>query len=79
MKVTWRELFGLSVAIMLFGSGIWANLGSGSLSQNPGAWMDMPSNRSERYVPDVQEVSQQWPKESTPARGGVRSGSFASL
>jgi hypothetical protein len=39
MKVTWRELFGLSVAIMLFGSGIWANLGSGSLSQYPGAWM----------------------------------------
>jgi hypothetical protein len=39
MKVTWRELFGLSVAIMLFVSGIWANLGSGSLSQKPGAWM----------------------------------------
>jgi hypothetical protein len=39
MKVTWRELFGLSVAIMLFGSGIWANLGSGSVPQNPAAWM----------------------------------------
>jgi hypothetical protein len=39
MKVTWRELFGLSVALMLFGGGIWANLGSGSLFQNTGAWM----------------------------------------
>jgi hypothetical protein len=39
MKVTWRELFGLSVALMLFGGGIWANLGSGTLFQNTGAWM----------------------------------------
>jgi hypothetical protein len=39
MKITWRQLFGLSVAMMLFGSGVWANVGGGSLSQNKGAWV----------------------------------------
>ena len=39
MKVTWRELFGLSVAVLLLGSGVWANVGKGSLSQNKGAWV----------------------------------------
>ena len=39
MKVTWRELFGLSVAIMLFGTGIWANVNGSSLSQNTGTRM----------------------------------------
>jgi len=38
MKVTWRQLFGLSVAVLLLGSGVWANVGEGSLSQNRGAW-----------------------------------------
>ena len=39
MKVTWRQLFGLSVAMVLLGSGVWANLGEGLLSQNKGAWV----------------------------------------
>jgi len=39
MKVTWRQLFGLRVAMVLLGSGVWANLGEGSLSQNKGAWV----------------------------------------
>jgi hypothetical protein len=39
MKVTWRELFGLSVAVLLLGSGVWANVGEGALSQNRGAWV----------------------------------------
>ena len=32
------QMLGLSVALLLFGSGVWANLDSGSLSQNIGAW-----------------------------------------
>src|ERR1700730_17214301 len=39
MKVTWKQLFGLSVAMLLLGSGVWANVGDGSLSQNKGAWV----------------------------------------
>jgi hypothetical protein len=39
MKVTWRQLFGLSVAMLLLGSGVWANVGDGSLSQHKGAWV----------------------------------------
>jgi hypothetical protein len=39
MKVTWRQLFGLSVAMLLLGSGLWANGVDGSLSQNKGAWL----------------------------------------
>jgi hypothetical protein len=35
-----KQILGLSVALLLFGSGIWANVGgSGSLSQNKGAWV----------------------------------------
>jgi hypothetical protein len=34
-----RQILGLSVALLLFGSGIWANVGGGSLSQNKGAWV----------------------------------------
>jgi hypothetical protein len=33
------QLLGLSLALLLFGSGIWANVGGGSLSQNKGAWV----------------------------------------
>jgi hypothetical protein len=33
------RILGLSLALLLFGSGIWANVGGGSLSQNNGAWM----------------------------------------
>jgi hypothetical protein len=33
------QILGLSLALLLFGSGIWANLGGGSLSQNKGAWV----------------------------------------
>jgi hypothetical protein len=32
------KMLGLSVALLLFGSGIWANVSSGSLSQETGAW-----------------------------------------
>jgi hypothetical protein len=32
------QVFGLTLALLLFGSGIWANVGGGSLSQNKGAW-----------------------------------------
>jgi hypothetical protein len=39
MKVTWMELIGVSVAILLLGSGVWANVEEGSLSQNRGAWV----------------------------------------
>jgi hypothetical protein len=33
-----KQILGLSVALLLFGGGIWANVGGGSLSQNKGAW-----------------------------------------
>ena len=39
MKLTWKQLFGLSVVMLLFGSGVWANVADGSLSQNKGAWV----------------------------------------
>ncbi len=39
MKFTWKQLFGLSVAMLLFGGGVWANVADGSLSQNKGAWV----------------------------------------
>jgi hypothetical protein len=38
MKITWRELIGLSVAVLWLGSGVWANVAESSLSQNRGAW-----------------------------------------
>lgn len=33
------QIFGLTLALLLLGSGIWANVGGGSLSQNKGAWV----------------------------------------
>jgi hypothetical protein len=33
------QILGLSLALLLFGSGIWANVGDGPLSQNKGAWV----------------------------------------
>jgi hypothetical protein len=39
MKFTWKQLFGLGVGMLLFGSGVWANVADGSLSQNKGAWV----------------------------------------
>jgi hypothetical protein len=34
-----RTLIGLCFALLLLGSGIWANVGSGSLYQHKGAWV----------------------------------------
>ncbi|SHJ44749.1 hypothetical protein SAMN05444159_0645 [Bradyrhizobium lablabi] len=34
-----KQVLGVSVALLLFGSGVWANLSVGSLSQNTGAWV----------------------------------------
>jgi hypothetical protein len=34
-----KQVLGLSIALLLLGSGVWANVGSGSLSQNRGAWV----------------------------------------
>jgi hypothetical protein len=34
-----KLILGLSLALLLFGSGIWANVNGGSLSQNKGAWV----------------------------------------
>jgi hypothetical protein len=39
MNWTWLQVLGLSVALLLLGSGVWANMGGGSLSQNKGAWV----------------------------------------
>jgi len=39
MKFTWKQLFGLSVAMLLFGTGVWANVVDGTLYQNKGAWV----------------------------------------
>jgi hypothetical protein len=33
------QTIGLSIALLLFGVGVWANLDGGSLSQNRGAWV----------------------------------------
>jgi hypothetical protein len=33
------QILGLSLAVLLFGSGIWANVCGGSLSQDRGAWV----------------------------------------
>jgi hypothetical protein len=33
------QILGLCLALLLLGSGIWANVGGGSLSQNKGAWV----------------------------------------
>jgi len=38
------QILGLSLALLLFGSGIWANVsGGGSLTQNKGAWVSHTS------------------------------------
>ena len=34
-----KQILGLSLALLLLGGGIWANVGGGSLSQNKGAWV----------------------------------------
>jgi hypothetical protein len=34
-----KLVLGVSVALLLFGSGLWASLSGGSLSQNTGAWV----------------------------------------
>ncbi len=35
-----KQILGLSLALLLFGSGIWANfVGGGPLSQSKGAWV----------------------------------------
>jgi len=34
-----KQILGLSLALLLFASGIWANAGGGSLSQHKGAWV----------------------------------------
>jgi hypothetical protein len=36
-----KQVLGLTVALLLLGSGVWANVGGGggSLSQNQGAWV----------------------------------------
>jgi hypothetical protein len=39
MELGMRQILGLSVALLLFGSGVWANLAGGSLSQDKGAWI----------------------------------------
>jgi hypothetical protein len=39
MKMTWTQLFGLSVAMLLFSSGVWANVGNSPFHQSRGAWV----------------------------------------
>jgi hypothetical protein len=34
-----KQMLGLTVALMLLGTGVWANVESGSLSHNTGAWV----------------------------------------
>jgi hypothetical protein len=34
-----KQVLGLTVALLLLASGVWANVGGGSLSQNRGAWV----------------------------------------
>ena len=38
-----NQILGLSLALLLFGSGLWANVSGGSLSQNKGAWVSHAS------------------------------------
>jgi hypothetical protein len=37
--MTYIQIFGLSLALLLFGSGIWANVAGGPLFQNKGEWV----------------------------------------
>ena len=39
MEFQMKFVLGVSVALLLFGSGVWASLSVGSLSQNTGAWV----------------------------------------
>jgi hypothetical protein len=39
MELKMKLVLGLSVALLLFGSGVWANVSGGSLVQNKGAWV----------------------------------------
>jgi hypothetical protein len=39
MEFKMKQVLGVSIALLLFGSGVWANLSVGSLSQNTGAWV----------------------------------------
>jgi hypothetical protein len=34
-----KQVLGVSIALLLLGSGVWANLSVGSLSQDTGAWI----------------------------------------
>jgi hypothetical protein len=34
-----KQIIVFGVALLLFGSGVWANVGGGSLTQNRGAWV----------------------------------------
>jgi len=38
-----NQILGLSLALLLFGSGLWANVSGSSLSQNKGAWVSHAS------------------------------------
>jgi hypothetical protein len=33
-----KQMLGLGAALLLLGSGVWANVAASSLSQNRGAW-----------------------------------------
>jgi hypothetical protein len=33
------QILGISLALLLLGSGVWANVSGGSLSQQKGAWI----------------------------------------
>ena len=39
MEFKMKQVLGVSIALLLLGSGVWANLSVGSLSQNTGAWV----------------------------------------
>ena len=39
LAMSWRQVFGIGICICLFGSGVWANVNGGSLSQNTGSWV----------------------------------------
>jgi hypothetical protein len=38
MELEMKQMLGLSVALLLLGTGIWANVSGSSLSQYKGAW-----------------------------------------
>jgi hypothetical protein len=45
-----KQILGLSLALLLFGSGIWANVGGGPLSQSKGRGCRTPSDRGSTVV-----------------------------